>query len=167
MSPADNYPLATWSPAVDPHHISADRRLPSSPREFHPAALTDPDLTLLRHPVRAKGCRLPSKTAGSSGFPLTRDLNAGDPLPSPVGHYPRHHYYRGVRPSLPHRYFRPRIVALVPFPLASASWFLQFHTEALSDSRPLYADRRPSSHQAPDGLVPEYRRDPGFGGIWC
>jgi hypothetical protein len=35
-----------------------------------------------------ESCRLPSKTPGSSGFPLTPDLDAGDPLPSLDGHYP-------------------------------------------------------------------------------
>ena len=35
-----------------------------------------------------EGCRLPSKTASSSGFPLAHDLDAGDPLPSLHGRYP-------------------------------------------------------------------------------
>src|SRR6478736_8475820 len=35
--------------------------MPSRPGEFHPEPLTDPDLTLSRHPARAtgEGCRLP------------------------------------------------------------------------------------------------------------
>jgi len=32
----------------------------------------------------------------------------------------------------------------------------------MSDSRPLYAGRRPPSHQAPGGLVPGWRNGPGF-----
>ena len=35
-----------------------------------------------------EGCRLPSKTASSSGFPLAHDLDAGDPLSSLHGRYP-------------------------------------------------------------------------------
>ena len=34
-------------------------RLPSRPGEFHPKPLTDPDLTLSRHPARATERRLP------------------------------------------------------------------------------------------------------------
>ena len=34
--------------------------------------------------------------------------------------------------------------------------------QGLSDSRPLYAGRRPPSHQAPGGLVPEEIHAPGF-----
>jgi len=35
----------------------------------------------------------------------------------------------------------------------------------VSDSRPLYAGRRPPNHQAPGGLVPGCLRDPGFDDI--
>ena len=62
-----------------------------------------------------------------------------------MGIAPRHHYYGGVRPGLPHRYFRPRIVVLVPFPLPSASWFPQFHVEACVQLTPPV--RRPPSIQ--------------------
>jgi hypothetical protein len=34
-------------------------RMPSRPGEFHPEPLTDPDLTLSRHPARATARRLP------------------------------------------------------------------------------------------------------------
>src|SRR5204862_4660969 len=39
--------------------IAAGRRLPSRPGDFHPEPLTDPDLTLSRHPARATERRLP------------------------------------------------------------------------------------------------------------
>src|SRR6202007_579670 len=58
---------------------------------------------------------------------------------------PCHHYYGGVRPSLPHQYFRPRVVALVRFPFASASWFPQFRAEACVQLTPPI--RRPPSAQ--------------------
>src|SRR6202048_4837532 len=38
---------------------SACRKRPSRPGEFHPEPLTDPDLTLSRHPARAAARRLP------------------------------------------------------------------------------------------------------------
>jgi hypothetical protein len=34
-------------------------RMPSGPGEFHPEPLTEPDLTLSRHPARATARRLP------------------------------------------------------------------------------------------------------------
>src|SRR5260370_31280684 len=38
---------------------TSSSRLPSRPGEFHPEPLTDPDLTLSRHPARAIARRLP------------------------------------------------------------------------------------------------------------
>ena len=51
-------------PAEDPaafnaHSPGGRERLPSRPGEFHPEPLTDPDLTLSRHPARATNRRLP------------------------------------------------------------------------------------------------------------
>jgi hypothetical protein len=43
--------------AID--EASAARGLPSRPGEFHPEPLTEPDLTLSRHPARATARRLP------------------------------------------------------------------------------------------------------------
>src|SRR5262245_51235751 len=40
--------------------------------------------------------------------------------------------------------------------------FPQFRTKPVPDSCPLYAGRRPPSHQAPDGLVPGVEIAPGF-----
>jgi hypothetical protein len=39
--------------------LARARLLPSRPGEFHPEPLTDPDLTLSRHPARATARRLP------------------------------------------------------------------------------------------------------------
>src|SRR6267378_1754187 len=49
-------------------------RLPSRPGEFHPEPLTEPDLTLSRHPARATARRLPPSIEhqGSSRCRLTR-----------------------------------------------------------------------------------------------
>jgi len=51
---------------------------PSRPREFHPEPLTDPDVTLSRHPARATAGRLPPSVArwGSS----RRQMAAVGPL---------------------------------------------------------------------------------------
>jgi hypothetical protein len=60
LEPADrlpNCPLAE----VDRKRRTRDQTalLPSRPGEFHPEPLTDPDVTLSRHPARAshEGCR--------------------------------------------------------------------------------------------------------------
>jgi len=64
--------------------------LPSRPGEFHPEPLTEPDLTLSRHPARATARRLPPsiETSGSSRRRLTR-ANGDSPLPSLHEHYAR------------------------------------------------------------------------------
>src|SRR4029077_3987430 len=48
--------------------------MPSGPGEFHPEPLTEPDLTLSRHPARATARRLPPSIEhpGSSRCWLTR-----------------------------------------------------------------------------------------------
>ena len=52
----------------------ADLQLPSRPGESHPEPLTDPDLTLSRHPARATERRLPPSAGdwSSSCFQLAR-----------------------------------------------------------------------------------------------
>jgi hypothetical protein len=86
-------------------------RRPSRPGEFHPEPLTDPDLTLSRHPARVIARRLsPSaEPSGSSRYdPVDPSSTAmTHPLRS-TGITPLHHYYEAVRPSPAHRYFRPR-----------------------------------------------------------
>jgi len=84
---------------------------PSRPGEFHPEPLTDPDLTLSRHPARAIARRLPpsAEPSGSSRYdPVDPSSTAiTHPLRS-TGITPLQHYYGAVRPSPAHRYFQPR-----------------------------------------------------------
>ena len=47
--------------------------MPSRPGEFHPEPLTDPDLTLSRHPARATARRLPPSIEISGFLPLPVD----------------------------------------------------------------------------------------------
>src|SRR5262249_8639060 len=56
-------PSAHWS-AYPPRlslipDVPAQRVRPSTPRDFHPSPLTDPDLNLSMHPARATARRLP------------------------------------------------------------------------------------------------------------
>jgi hypothetical protein len=102
-----------WLVAADTYLIAAAdvRYVPSRPREFHPEPLTDPDLNLSIHPARVTARRLPpsAEPSGSSRYDpvgpsstaITRPLRSTDITPL-------HHYYRAVRPSPAHRYFRPR-----------------------------------------------------------
>src|SRR5439155_25453790 len=53
-------------------------RLPSRPGEFHPEPLTEPDLTLSRHPARATARRLPPSIGAFSGASAS---HAWDDLP--------------------------------------------------------------------------------------
>src|ERR1700720_1664919 len=89
---------------------TAIRVLPSRPGEFHPEPLTDPDLTLTRHPARAIARRLPPSVENwsSSCCQLARSQRRCPAPFAPRALHPLRHYYRAVRPSPAHRYFRPR-----------------------------------------------------------
>src|SRR6267378_3482973 len=85
-------------------------RLPSRPGEFHPEPLTEPDLTLSRHPARAtahEGCRLPLNI-GFLPLPVDPSQMAMARSLRSAGITPLHRYYEAVRPCPAHRYFRPR-----------------------------------------------------------
>jgi hypothetical protein len=84
--------------------------MPSRPGEFHPEPLTDPDLTLSRHPARATARRLPPSVENwsSSCCQLARSQWRRPTFFAPRALHPLRHYYRAVRPSPAHRYFRPR-----------------------------------------------------------
>ena len=91
----------------------AGLRTPSWPGDFHPEPLTDPDLTLSRHPARATTGRLPPSVERWSSS--RRQMASVGPLrlrwPTPFAPralHPLHHYYEVVRPSPAHQYFQPR-----------------------------------------------------------
>src|SRR5208337_255332 len=73
-----------------------------------------------------------------------------------------HHYYGSIRPSPLHRYSRLAVFAACASPFPSGAGSCSSAQKPMSDSRPLYAGRRPPSHQAPGGLVPEEIHAPGF-----
>ena len=74
-------------------------RLPSRPGEFHPEPLTDPDVTLSRHPARATERRLPPPVENWAP-PVASWLtpNVGDLPPSLHGHYPASSLLRSSPP---------------------------------------------------------------------
>jgi hypothetical protein len=65
----------------------------------------------------------------------------------------RHHYYGGVRPWMVHRYFRPRVFALVPFPLASPARFSSSVRKPGLESRSLYTGHHMDSRQVSSMLL--------------
>jgi hypothetical protein len=135
----------------------APTRLPSRPGEFHPEPLTEPDLTLSRHPARATARRLPPsiETSGSSRRRLTR-ANGDSPLPSLHEHYAR--FIATTKQSAPGRRigtFGLAVGAACAFSLGIAGQVLTFRTRAWSSFAP--PTRRMPLGQSQD--IP--RADPG------
>jgi hypothetical protein len=97
-------------------------RLPSPPGEFHPEPLTDPDLTLSRHPARAIARRLPPAIeVGFLPLPVAPAANGDDPLPSLHGHYPASPLLRSSPPLTGALVLSAsRLPPLMPFPLGIA-----------------------------------------------
>src|SRR5208337_3115592 len=62
----------------------------------------------------------------------------------------------------PASYSRLAVFAACASPLPSGAGSCGSAQNPMSDSRPLYAGRRPPSHQAPGGLVPAEIHAPGF-----
>ncbi len=92
----------TWSVS---HRVGRGCR--ASPLEL---SLTDPDLNLSIHPARAIARSLPAST--ERGAPPGRPVGPNQrrwPAPfAPAPLQDLRHYYKAVRPSPVHRYFRPR-----------------------------------------------------------
>src|SRR5215475_5426041 len=81
------------------------------PGSFTPSPSQIPDVDLSIHPARVTGRRLPpsAEPSGSSWFDPVGPSSTAMTCPlCSTGITPLHHYYRAVRPSPAHRYFRPR-----------------------------------------------------------
>jgi hypothetical protein len=111
--------------------------LPSRPGELHPEPLTEPDLTLSRHPARAIARRLPPsiehRAPPVAGWPAPMTMACS--LRS-TGITPLLSYYEAVRPSPAHRYFGLAVGAACAFSLTIAGQVLTFHTKAWSSFAP-------------------------------
>src|SRR3979490_1499739 len=123
--------LATIRFAPTPD-VPTTTRLPSRPREFHPEPLTEPDLTLSRHPARATARRLPPsiehRVPPVAGCP---EPNGDGPLPSLRGHYTR--FIATTKQSAPSRRigtFGLAVGAACAFSLGIADQVLTFRTRA-------------------------------------
>src|SRR6476619_880820 len=103
-----------WLPKAPP------RALPSRPGDFHPEPLTEPDLTLSRHPARADAQRLPPYIEHRYlPLPVDPSQMANAPLPSLHGH-PASSLLRSSPPLAGASVLSAsRFEPLAPFPLAS------------------------------------------------
>src|SRR5262249_51269848 len=81
------------------------------PGSFTPSPSQIPDVNLSIHPARVTARRLPpsAEPSGSSWYDPVGPSSTAMTCPlCSTGITPLHHYYRAVRPSPAHRYFRPR-----------------------------------------------------------
>src|SRR5512135_1368469 len=135
----------------------------SSPGEFHPQALTEPDVRLAPHPalITRPLVALPRRVPPHRwGDPATK---LGDWAPSLHAHY--RHFHATTGPSAPVPRFGTR--ALVGLPLGLLPWhrgdrFPGSMFEPGSDSRHLHAGRHAGSQRISPALIPGQRLDPGF-----
>src|SRR5215469_13686119 len=104
-----------------------------------------------------------SHLSSSSCFQLLRYLRPPDPTPSLQPHYRA--FLATTSQSVPVPGFSTlasRFAPLVLLPWHPGSGSRSSTQKPVPDSCPLYAGRRPSSLQAPDGLIPVVWTAPGF-----
>jgi hypothetical protein len=77
--------------------------MPSRPGELHPEPLTDPDLTLSRHPARAIARRLPPSAEDSGSSRLTRLTQARRRWPAPFAPRALPRFSANTEQSAPNR----------------------------------------------------------------
>jgi len=132
---------------------------PSSPRDFHPEALTDPCMTVSGHTARAIQQELPP-SATTIRFLLLpvdqHDHDANGLLPSLHGHYPASRLLRSSPPLAcasvlsASRFFR-----LCLFPFHRKARFSSSVQKPGLDSRHLYTGHRMVSKQVSSMLFPD------------
>src|SRR5207344_111413 len=86
-----------------PDTPSARQPVPSRPGELHPEPLTDPDLTLSRHPARAIARRLPPSAEDSGSSRLTRLTQARRRWPAPFAPRALPRFSANTEQSAPNR----------------------------------------------------------------
>ena len=84
-------------------HADLLASLPSRPGELHPEPLTDPDLTLSRHPARAIARRLPPSAEDSGSSRLTRLTQARRRWPAPFAPRALPRFSANTEQSAPNR----------------------------------------------------------------
>src|SRR5512135_2697749 len=138
-------------------------RTSSSPGEFHPQALTEPDGSLSTHPALITRPMAASSRQVPPNRLVDPTIRLGDWAPSLHAHY--RHFDATTSPSAP----VPRIgtLALVGPPLGllpshRGDRFPGSMFEPGADSRHLHAERHAGSKRISPALIPEQRLNPGF-----
>src|SRR5467141_604427 len=131
----------------------------SRPAESHHRPLAEPSVRLSPHsaPIRQTGRPYgPSVTRIEVLlFPVASGMRPPDPTPSLQLHYEPSSLVRVGPPQCSASVRSPRGFGRLGFSLRiRATGSCSSAQQPASTSRPLYADRRPLSHQAPRGLVP-------------
>ena len=152
-------------PSITPL-LCADMRL-SRPAEFHHRPLAEPSVRLSPHsaPIR-QTCRpygLSVTRIEVLLFPVASGMRPPDPTPLLQLHYEPSSLVRVGPPQCSASVRSPRGFGRLGFSLRiRATGSCSSAQQPASASRPLYAGRRPLSHQAPRGLVPGAPYAPGF-----
>ena len=146
--------------------LHADVRV-SRPAEFHHRPLAEPSVRLSPHsaPIR-QTCRSYGLSVARIEvllFPVASVMRPPDPTPSLQPHYEPSSLLRVGPPQCSASVRSPRGFGRLGFSLnIRATGSCSSAQQPASASRPLYAGRRPRSHQAPCGLVPGGLYAPGF-----
>src|SRR5262245_43737134 len=107
---------------------------------------------------------LPVARIGVLLLPVVSIVRPPDPTPSLQPHYEPSSLLRIGPPQCSASVLSPRGFRRLGFSLGiRATGSCSSAQKPASDSRPLYAGRRPPSHQAPGRLIPEGPNAPGFG----
>jgi hypothetical protein len=139
----------------------------SRPAEFHHRPLAEPSVRLSPHsaPIR-QTCRSYGVSVARIEvllFPVASVMRPPDPTPSLQPHYEPSSLLRVGPPQCSASVRSPRGFGRLGFSLnIRATGSCSSAQQPASASRPLYAGRRPRSHQAPCGLVPGGLYAPGF-----
>jgi hypothetical protein len=146
--------------------LYADMRV-SRPAELHHRPLAEPSVRLSPHsaPIR-QTCRSYGLSVARIEvllFPVASVMRPPDPTPSLQPHYEPSSLLRVGPPQCSASVRSPRGCSRLGFSLRiRATGSCSSAQQPASASRPLYAGRRPLSHQAPRGLVPGEFHAPGF-----
>jgi hypothetical protein len=139
----------------------------SRPAEFRHRPLAEPSVRLSPHsaPIR-QACRSYGFSVARIEvllFPVASVMRPPDPTPSLQPHYEPSSLLRVGPPQCSASVRSPRGCGRLGFSLRiRATGSCSSAQQPASASRPLYAGRRPLSHQAPRGLVPDRLYTPGF-----
>jgi hypothetical protein len=139
----------------------------SRPAELHRRPLAEPSVRLSPHsaPIR-QTCRSYGLSVARIEvllFPVASVMRPPDPTPSLQPHYEPSSLLRVGPPQCSASVRSPRGCSRLGFSLRiRATGSCSSAQQPASASRPLYAGRRPLSHQAPRGLVPGEFHAPGF-----